>query len=81
VLFFACVKFYFRPVLFNACDGTHWCGWENLVVRMANMVWASANEKSLCVVVNVSLFDHSIVFYKTWYRTQRKIDRHCAHIL
>jgi len=32
-----------RTVLFNLCDGTHWCGWENPVVRMTNAVRTSAD--------------------------------------
>jgi len=39
-----------KPVLFNLCDGTHWCGWENPVVRMSNTVRTSADEKKTVVL-------------------------------
>ena len=71
-----------RPVLFNLCDGTHQCGWENRAVRMTNTVRI---KKPCSVVVNVflksSLYNHLMFFCKTWYCTQRKVDTHCAHIV
>jgi len=46
----------FGAVLFNLCDGAHWCGWENLVVRMTNTVRMTGRErmkKPCCVVINI----------------------------
>jgi len=76
----------FRTVLFNLCDDTHKCGWENRAVRMTNTVRTSADEKTLLCcckrILNNPLFIyHPVVFCKTWYCAQRKISRHYAHIL